>query len=53
MGMDTRLVAMDGEADDVLLAPLAARKVVGVPCPLKDAFAITKIPLNVFVKIYT
>ena len=35
--MDTRLVAMDGEADDVLLAPLATRKVVGVLRPLEDS----------------
>lgn len=37
MGMDARFVTMDGKTNDVLLAPFATGKVVGVLCPLIDA----------------
>ena len=37
MGMDACFVTMDGKTNDVLLAPFATGKVVGVPCPLIDA----------------
>lgn len=33
MGMDACFVTMDGKTNDVLLAPFATGKVVGVLCP--------------------
>ena len=37
MGMDARFVTMDGKTNDVLLAPFATDKVVGVLCPFINA----------------
>ena len=37
MGMDARLVTMDCKTNDVLLAPFATDKVVGVLCPFINA----------------
>lgn len=36
MGMDACFVTMDCETDNILLAPFATDKVVGVLCPLDD-----------------